>query len=240
MIEPTSTPQPYLKIYPNPEDVFAEPVERYAKHLFPLLSIDLSVINSDWEGWVHLVDTVEPEDEVVGKSTQPFHNYYLRENWVGFRLNDAGRYELLGDFRYFLLENPPGTLPEGYPGEREEMEAHYQRQHEAMREARARFAEHGVLYSQLYYGDEPRDYSEEQPCDLVEQIGGGLSEGNWSDGFPLDESDWKNFRPVMPDGTPFHFIAYASGLEYCGENSTNILLFFEPQSRTALLTFDWT
>ena len=237
MIEPTATPQPYLKVYPPAHEVFAQPVERYARHLFPLLSIDLSVINADWSGWVHLLDTVEPEDEVVGKSTQPFHSYFLRENWVGFRLNDAGRYELLGDFRYFLLENPPGTLPEYYPGERDEMEKHYAQQHAAMQKSRASFAERGVLCSAQSLGKASWN---QEPCRLFNQMGGTASHGYWIGDFPLDDSDEENVRPLMPDGTPFYFIASVTGWDYCDFSADEITLFFEPQSRTALLTFDWT
>src|SRR4028119_1410037 len=107
MLEAVSDSQPYLKVYPPDEQVFADPVARYARHVLPLVSIDLSAVDPSWQGWIHLVNTVEPEDEIVGKATHPFHNYYLRENWIGFHLNDEGWYELLGDFRYFYLENPP-------------------------------------------------------------------------------------------------------------------------------------
>ena len=240
MIQPTKILPTYLKVYPPNEDVFAQPVELYARHLLPLLSIDLSVINPDWQGWVHLLNTVEPEDEIVGKSTQPFHNYFLRENWVGFHLNEAGKYELLGDFRYFVLENPPGTLPEHYPGERVEMEKHYAQQHQAMKQARERFAKHDVLYTANRYSAQDPETGEELPCNLFNQLGGGVTGGNWFDDFPCDESDEENIRPLMPDGTPFHFIASVTGWDYCGQGADEILLFFEPQSRTALLTFNWS
>jgi hypothetical protein len=221
-----NTLEPFLKVYPSDDQVFAEPVARYARHIFPLVSIDLSAVNPSWDGWVHLVNTVEPEDEIVGKATHPFHNYYLRENWVAFHLNEEGRYELLGDFRYFYLENLPGTLPEAYGGHRQELEEHYARQHAAFMEARARLAEHSVL-----------------PSTLLTQLGGGVSNGEWTYGsppFPLDESDENNVRPLTPDGTPFHFIASTSAYDYCDWGADVIYLFFEPVSRTALLTFGWS
>ncbi len=244
MIENIKTIEPYLKVYPPDDQVFAEPVERYARHILPLLSIDLSVINSSWEGWIHLVNTVEPEDEMVGKATQPFHNYYLRENWVGFHLNDQGRYELLGDFRYFQLENPPGTLPEHYPGDRQEMEEHYAKQHAGFAQARERFAQHGVFYSQCRVGYNPNlDYWRQQsPSTLITQLGGAIAAGEWAYGFPfpLDESDEDNVRPLTPEGVPFHFIASVSGWDYCPSGADQIVLFYEPNSRTALVTFGWS
>jgi hypothetical protein len=167
MLKSIKTIEPYLKVYPTDEQVFTEPVARYARHILPLVSIDLSAVNPSWHGWVHLVNTVEPEDEIVGKATHPFHSYYLRENWVAFHLNDEGLYELLGDFRYFFLENPPGTLPEAYSGHRRELEEHYARQHAVFAENRARFAQQGVL-----------------PSTLLTQLGGGVKNGEWSYGSP--------------------------------------------------------
>jgi hypothetical protein len=242
MLKYIDTLEPFLKVYPAAEQVFAEPVERYARHIFPLVSIDLSTVNPSWSGWIHLVNTVEPEDEIVGKATHPFHNYYLRENWVAFHLTDEDRYELLGDLRYFYLENPPDTLPEAYGGHRQELEEHYARQHAVFAEARARFAEHGVFYSQnkVKYN---RDLSQEKPSTLLTQLGGGVGNGEWtygSDPFPLDESDENNVRPLTPDGTPFHFIAKTSAYDYCEWGADEIYLFFEPESRVALLTFGWS
>src|SRR4028119_35272 len=241
MLKSIKTIEPYLKVYPADEQVFAEPVARYARHILPLVSIDLSAVNPSWQGWVHLVNTVEPEDEIVGKATQPFHNYYLRENWIGFHLNHEGRYELLGDFRYFYLENPPGTLPEHYAGHRQELEEHYDEQHAGFAEARARFDQYGVFYSQNLIRLNPNlDLSKEAPSRLLEQLGGGVGAGNWADGFPLDESDPDNVRPLTPEGVPFHFIASVPGWDYCASGADSILLFYEPDSRTALLTFDWS
>ncbi|MBW3635706.1 MAG: hypothetical protein KY445_04470 [Armatimonadetes bacterium] len=241
MIENIKTIEPYLRVYPPNEQVFAEPVERYARHILPLLSIDLSAINSSWEGWIHLVNTVEPEDEMVGKATQRFHNYYLRENWVGFHLNDQGRYELLGDFRYFYLENPPGTLPEHYPGDRQEMEEHYANQHAGFAQARERFGQHGVFFSHSLVRYNPDlDLSQQSPSILIGQLGGGVGAGNWAHGFSLDESDEENVRPVTPEGVPFYFIASVTGWDYCPSGADQILLFYEPASRTALVTFDWS
>jgi len=241
MIEAITTIQPYLRVYPSDEQVFDEPVTRYARHLLPLVSIDLSVVNPSWQGWIHLVNTVEPEDEMVGIATHPFHNYWLRENWIGFHINDEGRYEMLGDFRYFYLENQPGTLPEHYPGHRQELEEHYVVQHTGFAEARTRFAQRGVFYSQNLIRLNPDlDLSREEPSTLITQLGGGVGAGNWAYGFPLDEGDENNVRPLTPEGIPFHFIASVHGWDYCASGADSILLFYEPDSKMALLTFDWS
>jgi hypothetical protein len=104
---------PFLKPFPNVSDVFDEPVALHGRHLHPLVSVDLSVINSSWSGWIHLVSPIEPYSGCVGEYTTPFHNEYLQENWIAFRLKN-NRYSLLGDFRYFLLENPHNEEIEKY------------------------------------------------------------------------------------------------------------------------------
>jgi hypothetical protein len=96
---------PFLRPFPDASEVFNEPIAQYAKHLHPLISIDLSVIDSSWSGWIHVVSPIEPYNGCVGEYTTSFHNDYLRENWIAFCLEN-GRYSLLGDIRYFLLENP--------------------------------------------------------------------------------------------------------------------------------------
>jgi hypothetical protein len=82
-------PTPYLRPFPAAADVFASPVESYARNLTPLLSIDLSVVNAAWRGWIHLVNPFEPYENFIGANTHPFHNYYLRENWLAFRCADG-------------------------------------------------------------------------------------------------------------------------------------------------------
>lgn len=240
MIEDIDTPQPFLRVYPPEEDVFAAPAERLARHLRPLVSIDLSAVNPDWQGWIHLVNPFEPADGMVGQFTQDHHNDYLRENWVAFRLDSDDRYELMGDLRYFQLENPADVLPEPYEGQRKRLEDHCAEELASLVEARERFARLGVLYTSNRYACTPRDFTREAPCNLIDQLGGGVGYGNWSNGFPLDDSDPDDVRPLSPDGKRFHFIAAVTGWDYCATGADWILLFYEPDSRVALITFDWT
>ena len=245
MIEDIDTPQPFLKVYPPDHEVFAEPVARHARHLRALLSIDLAVVDPAWRGWIHVVNPYEPDDGYVGQNTQPFHNSHLRGNWVAFQMDAQDRYTLMGDFRYFHLENTEAELPDLYPGHRADIERHYAEEHASLVEARAR---HGRLGALHYPGqgvrDANRDFSQEAPCNLVDRLGGGADWGNWcntgDDTFPLDDSDPDDVRPLAPDGTPFRFVASVCGSNYCRTGADSILLFHEPRSRTALLTFDWT
>ncbi|MBA9865652.1 hypothetical protein DI458_02370 [Burkholderia contaminans] len=239
MIEDIVTPQPGLKVYPPDADVFAESNAALARHLHPLVSIDLSTVNPSWEGWIHLLSPVEPYDGLVGQDTAGYHNDYLRANWIGFRLDENNRYTLLGDPRYFYLENPPGAHDAGY---RAELEAHYAEQQASIETARKRFAEYGVLYSSNQYAPDERDFTQEKPCNLIDQLGGSVGWGNWSgtSDFPVDDSNPADIRPIGPDGARFRFVARVTGWEYRAMGADSILLFYEPASRVALLTFDWS
>jgi hypothetical protein len=46
--------------------------------------------------------------------------------------------------------------------------------------------------------------------------------------------------PVVADVDDFYFIASAAGYHYRRHNADEILLFYSPQTRTVLQTFDWT
>lgn len=102
----------FIRPFPEAADVFSGDVERYFRHLLPLVSIDLARVNPQWSGWIHLVNPCEPADGMIGDSTTQYHNAYLQTNWVAFRLDEHDRYELLGDWRYFYLENPELNRPD--------------------------------------------------------------------------------------------------------------------------------
>ncbi|WP_174910028.1 hypothetical protein [Burkholderia diffusa] len=46
MVEDVVAPQPGLKAYPSDADVFSEPAAAPARHLHPLVAIDLSAVDS--------------------------------------------------------------------------------------------------------------------------------------------------------------------------------------------------
>ena len=81
--------------------------------------------------------------------------------------------------------------------------------------------------------------------ELLNQLGGEPGYGNWASfpppaAFTLDESD-----PVSPvlrltDGRPFTFVGATAGYPWRNRGADAILVFFEPETRTAVLTFDWT
>lgn len=231
-------PTPHLRPFPAAADVFADPVEKYTQHLTPLLSIELSAVNSAWPGWIHLVNPFEPYEGYIGSDTQPFHTYYLRENWLGFRLVD-GRYSLLGDFRFFQREHPlpDSSAPQARQNQRSYLEAHTAEQQASYEAMRACFRREGGLYR-----SDTGPYAPTDRRALLGQLGGAAPGGNWAVGtdFPIDSPESDNPRPLTEDGRPFHFIACVAAYNYLATGADDILLFYDPPSQTALFTFDWT
>lgn len=239
-------PKPYLKVYPDPKDVFASSVDRCFHHLLPLISIDLSVVNAEWQGWIHLLNPCEPHDGLLGEYTEAHHNYYCRSNWVGFHLNEDNKYELLTDWQYFLLENGEIDLAEKKSQEFaditiNELKEQYEVQHNVYANSKARYVEHQLLYAPCnpeYCVDGELGVL----SNLLDQLGGGVGDANWTctSDMPIDESIEDNIVPITPEGKRFHFIAEVPAYHYCDNGPDSIVLFYEPDSRIALLTFDWT
>lgn len=241
MIQDIKTPQPYLRVFPNPDSVFADPVDKYARHLLPCVSIDLAQVNPEWSGWIHLVSPVGPMEGYIGDDTMEFHNDYLKSNWLAFRLNEDNRYQLLGDFRYFHLEIPSEELDEHDLKYQAKLEKFYADIHARYRLAKERYERLGKLYSSSRYLPKDRNFSDEEPENLVDLLGGGAPYGNWVDGdLTVNEDDTDDAFPVGPDGKRFYFVASVTGQNYSASGADWIVLFYQPESRTVLLTFDWS
>ena len=93
-------PQPFLHPFPDPADVFARP--RPGREAAASAgSIDLSAVDPAWSGRIHLLSPVEPYDDYFRRWRRGLSPYYTRRNWIGFRLGEDSRHELLGDWRRF-------------------------------------------------------------------------------------------------------------------------------------------
>lgn len=225
-------PQPFLKPFPAPETVFVEPVARYARHLHPLVSIDLAAVDPALSGWVHLVSPVEPIDGCLGDNSKEAWGPYLQPNWIGFRLTPDCRYELLGDFRFFLLENVGGA--EAYPGARDGMKQHYEDQHESFAAHKAAFESGGQV---CRLGRHPTNVP------ALSQLGGAAPVTNmvWSNvpgaSFTYSEAD---DAPRARDGRLYRFIGCVPGWHYRGNGADDILLYYDPVERIVLESFVYT
>ncbi|MCL2424080.1 MAG: hypothetical protein FWD11_09375 [Micrococcales bacterium] len=245
--------QPWLRPFPDAADVFADPVDRYARLLSPLVSIDLSAVNPDWHGWAHLISPIEPQEGYLGTGTERHHSYYARTNWLGFRLDDHDRYHLLGDWRFFLAENLVNGEPVLDPDEDPHIRQHqgddgladyYQTQHDSYVAAKGSFAQRGKLVNRIGVVN-----------NLLDMVGGDESVqydssssfmGNWFDPsmFDFELCDVGNGAtvayPLTDRGDRFRFVAGVPGWHYRDDGADWILMFYEPGSRTVLFTYDWS
>ncbi len=242
MIENITEVTPFLRPFPDPSEVFCEPASQYAKHMHPLVSVDLSAIHPQWNGWIHFVSPLEPYEGCIGDATAPYHNAYLRANWIAFKRED-GRYRLLGDFRYFLLENSPDDpeVKELYEGHRADLEAHYAEQQASYEAKKACFLQHGALYHTWAQAQADGTYAKKDQINLIDQLGGKTGNRNWvsTSDFPVKIHD-EDSRPITPDGRCYEFIGYVAGYNYRQDGADAIVLFYDPQTDVALLTFDYT
>ncbi|MGO4262032.1 hypothetical protein [Lysobacter sp. TAB13] len=238
-------PGSILRPFPDAGNVFAPGQESLQRHLHPLVSIDLSAVRPQWSGWLHLLSPLEPCDGLVGQYTEDeFHGELLRSNWIGFAVED-GRYRLLGDARYFLLERSLEETPPQLRGDRAELEKHYLAEERAYRVSRDYYREHGRLVRLNRFGNAPSD--DTTALDLVERLGGFADAGyNWEETveFPLEYGQAEGVEqavwPLSPSGRRFEHVASVPGWNYRKTGADLIVLFYEPVEQLALLTFDWT
>lgn len=219
-------PQPFLRAFPAPETVFADQVERYARLINPLVSIDLAAVDPKLSGWIHLVSPIEPDDSYLGTDTKNHWGPYLQPNWLAFRFTADDRYKLLGDFGFFLLESKPYDL----------LEEWYEEQHTSFEVHKAAFLEGGQV-CRIWSSGKP------QPTPALSQLGGKAPVTNltWEDvpGAAFTYSD-DDAAPRTSDGRLYQFIGAVPGWHYRDFGADDILLYYDPVERVALQTFVFT
>lgn len=235
MQQEITTAQDFLKLLPDSDAVFTSKDAFLAKHLLPLISIDLAQINPEWQGWIHLVNPIEPYECYIGSETAEFHNEFAHENWFILQLDEQSQYHWLADQHYFILEN------KSHPSYAEVL-PHSQAMHEDFRQVKQRFLEQKRVIS-----TSDVNYQNNKPTILLNQLGGDAEYGNWC--YPIEEQlklenieqDDNCFVHIFDQQQQrYYFIASASGWEYCNHGADNILMFYQPETRRVLFTFDWT
>lgn len=234
MLEDITIAQPYLTLLPENEAVFAPESAFLAKHLLPLVSIDLSVINSDWQGKVHLINPIEPYECYIGSETTEFADEFANENWFILQLDEKNHYKWLGNPNYFQLENPDCD---------DELKQHSQQMHQDYLKVKARFKETGKITSSSSI-----EYKSNTPTTLLDQLGGEVDCGNWCS--PIDQffdlkiinedTDEQEVHVYDREGKRYYFIAGVAGWEYYCHGADWIMMFYQPETKRVLFTFDWT
>jgi hypothetical protein len=196
------------------------------------VSIDLSAVDPALAGWIHLVSPIEPYDGYLGDSGEEYWGPFLQSNWIAFRVTPEHRYELLGDFRFFAIENTEGKDRDA----REILEEFYPRQHASFLAHKTAFAATGQL-CRVWAGEDP------VPCAALSQLGGIAPVANmtWSQipgaAFTYSDSD---SAPRTLDGRLYRFIASVPGWHYRDHGADDILLYYDPAERIALQSFVYT
>ncbi len=237
-----TTAQPYLTILPENDQVFAASDMFLAKHMLPLVSIDLSVINPEWQGLIHLVNPVEPADCYIGDYTPEYHNDFAGQNWFILQLDENNHYQWLGQRQYFILENDNHhELCFG------QMQPHSEAMHKDYLKVKARFKETGEMISTSCLKFD-LEFRQTHPNILLNWIGGEFSVSNYIS--PLDQyfdlkiidrrTDDEEVHIYDKQGRRYYFIACASGWQYCTSGADDILMYYQPETKRVLYTFDWT
>ena len=229
-----------LTPFPEPETVFSPDQPWLAKHFLPLISIDLGLLRSELaDTVVHLVNPFESYEGMIGEHTAEFHTPYVGENWLAFRLDEHNRYHFLADEGYFLRSQVHGDTFAEILGEDEEED----------------FAESLANYqtTQAHYQATGEFNPQKYPIfrNFIDQLGGVCRFANWTNTEPpaayemrvkddLDEDDPEGNVFISHNGKPFFQVAAVPAYNYGCHGADWVILFYEPESRIALITFDWS
>lgn len=238
----------YFKPFPDPETVFADDVETHSKYLLPLATVSLEHINPEWSGPIHFVQPIEPHDGVVGGDTPSHHGPLCAENWIGYRIDEQGRYTLATEWDYFLLHNLDNrTDIQPDPASKQQLREHYEKAKRSYVANRAHFNQFGGLHPS-YSWEAFGFWRDRDRHELVMQLGGTPGWGNWPEigDWPLseyeDEEDPDETYPIpqADDGTDFSYIGWMHSFVYVDTSPCDLQLFYHPELRLALTTFDWS
>ncbi len=225
-------------VFPDPAEVFVAEQPWLTRLLHPLVHIDLAAIDPTWRGRVPLLSPVEPEEGLLGETTGAHGNDYACVNWLSFRADTGGRWRFLGDRRLFALE---GAEERGLTG----LSTLYAAAEAEFVGSRERWVRLGALV----WGDETDLIRQREgwggDVAIIDQLGGDPGYGNWTEFPPPPAFTLETADPLVPilrlaDGRPFRFVAATAGYPWRRRGADAILLFFEPDTRTAAITFDWS
>ncbi|MCA9112997.1 MAG: hypothetical protein KDA52_23790 [Planctomycetaceae bacterium] len=239
------TAMDYFQPFPEPEETFADDVDRHARFLLPLAGVNLSQLSPELSGTVHFIQPVEPYDGVVGDGGNEFFNHLCRENWVGFQY-EGNKCRLACDFRFFKLARLESLEPQS---DREKstfasLTKHYDDVHSGFSSAKTHYSRHKALHS--WKAKEP--FSDDDQLPLLKSLGGDSEQYscNWAavDDMPLTRISDEHTVPRTEDGRDFLFVGELRTSHYIWSNRfalcCELLLFYDPVSRVTLTTFDWS
>ena len=227
-----------VHVLPDPASVFPDDQTWLARVLHPLLTIELNAIDSAWAGTAPILSPVEPLEGLLGDHTLSAHDAFAGMSWITFRRDEAGRWRFLGQRSYFEIEQPGAET-------NIELLKHYAAAEVQIAGTRLRWERDGALT----WGDrdDPARVRKGSRGDiaLIDTLGGAAGGGNWTSYGPpaslqLDKTDAVTPVVRLADGRPFTFIAWTPGYPWREDGADAIMVFFEPETKTLAVTFDWS
>ncbi len=219
---------------PFPENIFVDEQDWVNNYLLPLISIDLGILNENLKGTiVHMLNPVEPYEGLIGEETVKFHNEYCAENWIALELTLDNKYRFLGIEDYFLSSSNNKNIDEDLLKDIKEIKETYQK-------AKELFKATGRLLP----------WQENNPQNFMGSLGGEIWYGNWTETSPVPSAFKININEddnlpndgisISHKGKEFIYVGEVAGYNYCGIGADAILMFYEPESRIVLFSYDWS
>ena len=224
------------ELTPFPEDVFVEDQPWLSNYLMPLISIDLGILRTDLQGTiVHILNPTEPSEGIIGEVTTEFHNEFCAENWIALKLTQDNKYSFLGNEEFFLSASIHKDKVDN------EFLEHIETIKENYKKVKTKYKEKGQLLP----------WQDDNPQNFLDRLGGEMWYGNWTNTSPVPSAFEMNIDETsenLPNdgisisfkGKEFMYVGEVSGYSYCGDGADAILMFYEPENRIVLFTYDWT
>ena len=234
----------HIRPFPDPGDVFVSEQIGLAEYMHPLVSIDLAIVNPEWSGFVHIVSPIEPAEGLIGDGTERFHNEYLNENCIVFKVEN-GKYSFMGDKRYFLKAWDRSQVPSDQIARYNELSEHYDVEERSYRHGLSLYRKTGNVHR--LDADGNFVFGNREPEPLLEKLGGYAEIYNFHVGIDIEAEYGRNptghgdyVVPYSKAGRPYRHVASVPGYFYRNRGADSIVLFYEPVEKLALTTFDWT
>lgn len=223
-------------LIPFPEDIFVADQSWLSNYLLPLISIDLGILSPDLKGTViHILNPTEPYEGIIGEKTTDFHNEFCTENWIAFRLAEDNKYAFLGNEEYFLSASKYKDKVDN------EFVTHIKTIKENYQKIKTKYKITGQLLP----------WQDNNPQEFLYRLGGEMGYSNWTNTAPVPSAFEMNIdesgEDIRNDGISisykskeFMYVGEVPGYNYCADGADSILMFYEPESRIVLFTYDWT
>jgi hypothetical protein len=232
------------KLFPEPAEVFLDQVEEHRAVLLPFMIMPLNLIVPGSPIQVPWVIPYEPYEGCVGQSTQKYHTFFSRENWIGFHLEN-GKLNFDGDLAYFLKHqvdhlplsqrtfSPDDGIEETCIENHQEIEKWFEKRREYFRKGPISLMESHYVRSRRI------NHEKFKGMGIFDQLGGNVGRGNWAtrqeEPYFRESSDYP--EPVDEKG---RCLIYLGTIRPGINHADRILGFINEDLNHIVFTFDFS